>query len=190
MPSTCQIVIYGLVTGSTEEVTWWAPRRLVAACKPKRRLGDFAIGVVRSSGFRVDVYRCSLGRPSAGSGTFPRGPVPNTKDLEVETVPVSVLAELLASPNDALTPDQVAAELALALNTHGYPTDASSVTSADAVAILEWFDAGIVKPTPEQRAALAKGFRHRRILASEPGAGPSAPIPAPPRPSVAGSDVR
>lgn len=79
----------------------------------------------------------------------------------MQDVPVSFLADLLTSQNADMSPAEVQAEVAIALQAAGYATDASSVTSPDAVAILEWLDAGIIKSAPEQRAALAGGFRHR-----------------------------
>ncbi len=72
-------------------------------------------------------------------------------------VQVHLLADLLAEHD--LTPQQVQEDLALALQAAGYPANALTVTAPDAVAILEWLDAGIVRSTPKQRAGLVGGFR-------------------------------
>lgn len=80
----------------------------------------------------------------------------------MELVPLSVLTELLSDPEGSKCSD-VDEELRLALAAAGYPPDACEVTAADAVAMLEFLDAGIVRSTSEQRLASSGGFGRRNI---------------------------
>jgi hypothetical protein len=83
----------------------------------------------------------------------------------MELVPRSVLADLLSGADGALD-SHAETDLCRALAAVGYPPDTLEVTAADAVAVLEWLDRGVIGTTRRERMKTSGGFRN-------PGSSPS-----------------
>lgn len=75
----------------------------------------------------------------------------------MDSVDVSLLLELLLEDNTDLEARVVRTELASALNGAGYPFTTRQVGTGDAAAMLDELDRGVVRSSPELRAAVREG---------------------------------